>query len=257
MKGFCPLASGSQGNCLYFGTDQTKILIDAGISGKAIKTRLEEINVSIEDIEAILITHEHFDHIQGLRVLAFRNNIPIFCNAETAKGIIHHYKKTPELKIFTSGESFTYKDLKIHPFSVQHDASDPVGFTIQTETLKIGICTDLGFVTSLIKEHLKQCDYLYVESNHQPSMVHACSRPLSYKQRVLSRHGHLSNEDCVELLQEVMHKNLKHVYLAHLSAECNSPETALNTMKKYIQNVNEQLNLSIAYQSKISQIIHF
>lgn len=255
MKGFCPLASGSKGNCIYFGTDHTKILIDAGISTRAIKHKLEEINVDLADIDAILISHEHTDHIQGLRVLAYKYGIPVFANSETAKGIVEFFHDCPKFKIFSTGETFEYGDLEIHPFSIQHDTLDPVAFTIRVNSLKLGFCTDLGFVTSLVRIQLQDCDYLYVEANHQPSMVHATARPMFYKQRVLSRIGHLSNEACGELLKHVVTPKLKHVHLAHLSSECNSPETALSVIKEILNGID--LDMSIAYQDKVSKPVFF
>ncbi|MGA8165633.1 MAG: MBL fold metallo-hydrolase [Waddliaceae bacterium] len=257
MEGFCPLASGSKGNCIYLGTGQTKILIDAGLSARAIKLKLAQIHVDIGEIDAILISHEHTDHIQGLRVLAFRMGIPIFANHETAKGIVHYFHDCPAFKIFSTGETFSYRDLTIHPFCVQHDTLDPVAFTIRYQGLKMGFCTDLGFVTSLVRHQLKECDYLYVEANHQPSMVHASARPMYYKQRVLSRSGHLSNEACGDLLKDVAHSQLKHVHLAHLSSECNSPETALSVIRKILENHGVQLEMCIAPQDKISRAISF
>lgn len=257
MKGFCPLASGSKGNCIYFGTQQTKILIDAGISAKAIQTRLNEINVDLSEIDAILITHEHMDHIQGLKTLAYKRGIPVLANHETAKGITETFHDCPKFKIFSTGETFEFGDLEIHPFSIQHDTIDPVAFTIRTETLKLGFCTDLGFVTSLVQTQLMNCDYLYVEANHQPSMVYASSRPMIYKQRVLSRSGHLSNEACGNLLAHVYHPKLKHVHLAHLSSECNSPETALQVIRGILEQKGIQLDICVAPQDKISRSIFF
>lgn len=257
MKGFCPLASGSKGNCIYVGTENTKILIDAGISAKNIKARLAEINVDLEEIEAILITHEHGDHIQGLKILAYKMGIPVFANSETAKGIVEYFHDCPKFKIFSTGETFEFGDLEIHPFSIQHDTLDPVAFTIRTNGLKLGFCADLGFVTTLVKNQLKNCDYLYVEANHQPSMVHASPRPMVYKQRVLSRVGHLSNESCGLLLDEVAHANLKHVHLAHLSSECNTPETALSVVREILQRNGVNLDMCIAPQDKISKAIYF
>lgn len=256
MIGFCPLASGSKGNCIYLGTKHSKILIDAGLSAKSIKNRLSEICVDIADIDAILISHEHGDHIQGLKVLAFQLGIPVFTNSETAKGIHAYFNASPKFKLFSTGESFEFQDLEIHPFSIQHDTLDPVAFTIQTENIKIGVCTDLGFVTSLVEHHLKECDYLYVESNHEPSMVHASSRPMIYKQRVLGRNGHLSNEACGKLLQQIIHPKLKHVYLAHLSSECNSPEKALHVVKNHLPE-NQSFEITIAHQENISKLIQF
>lgn len=257
MKGFCPLASGSKGNCVYFGSDQTKILIDAGISAKAIQERLGEIDVDLADIDAILITHEHTDHIQGLKTLAFKRGIPVFANHETAKGIVETFHDCPKFKIFSTGETFEFRDLEIHPFSIQHDTLDPVAFTIRFNHLKIGLCTDLGFTTSLVQTKLRDCDYLYLESNHEPSMVHASSRPMIYKQRVLGRSGHLSNEACGNLLSHVYHPKLKHVHLAHLSSECNSPAVAMKVIGEILERHGISLDLSVAPQDRISRAISF
>lgn len=257
MKGFCPLASGSKGNCVYLGTEHTKILIDAGISAKSIKAKLAEINVDIADIDAILITHEHTDHVQGLKMLAYKMGIPVIANHETAKGIVEIFHDCPKFKIFSTGETFEFGDLEIHPFSIQHDTLDPVAYTIRLNDLKLGFCTDLGFVTSLVQMQLRECDYLYVEANHQPSMVHSSPRPMVYKQRVLSRSGHLSNEACGNLLASVFHPKLKHVHLAHLSSECNSPEVALSVIRNILNEKGINLDMCVAPQNQISKAIHF
>lgn len=257
MEGFCPLASGSKGNCIYVGTKNTKILIDAGLSARAIVAKLAEINVDIADIDAIIVSHEHTDHITGLKVLAFKMGIPVFANNETAKGIVETFHDCPKFKIFSTGETFEFGDFQIHPFSIQHDTLDPVAFTIKLDSLKMGFCTDLGYVTSLVKAHLKNCDYLYLESNHQISMVHASARPMVYKQRVLSRTGHLSNDACGQLLTEVAHSGLKHVHLAHLSSECNTHETALQVVRGILEESGINLDMCVAPQDKISKAIYF
>lgn len=257
MYGFCPLASGSKGNCIYFGSQNTRILIDAGISAPTIIRYLATLGVSITDIDAILITHEHTDHIKGLEALSFRYNIPVFANADTAKAIHETLGGCPKFKIFSTGETFEFGDIAVHPFSIQHDTLDPVAFTIQTHNLKCGFCTDLGFVTTLVKTSLKNCDYLYIESNHQPSMVHASNRPHIYKKRVLSRQGHLSNEQCGELLLDICHPNLKHIHLAHLSQECNCPDLALKIIQDKLQLYGHTPLISIAFQDSISQAILF
>ncbi len=257
MIGFCPLASGSKGNSIYLGTPQTKILIDAGIGVKVVEKRLAEIGVDLAEIDAILITHEHTDHIQGLGALGCKMQIPIFANRETARGIYDILKECPKFKIFSTGETFEFGDLEIHPFSIKHDALDPVAFTIRLEGLKMGFCTDLGFASTLVKRALMGCHYLYVEANHQPSMVYASSRPVVYKERVLSRQGHLSNEECAELLVEVFHPGLKHAHLAHLSSECNSAELALHVVSSKLKEQNLALDLAIAYQDKLSKAILF
>jgi phosphoribosyl 1,2-cyclic phosphodiesterase len=256
MYGFCPLGSGSKGNSIFFGTKQKKILIDAGLSGRAIKERLSQIQVDIQQIDAILITHEHVDHIQGLKVLALKHQIPVLANQETAKGIVEYLHDYPKFKIFTTGETFEYGDMEIHPFSIQHDTLDPVAFTIKVDGLKMGFCTDLGFATTLVRSKLKACDYLYLEANHQPELVHASLRPHIYKQRVLGRLGHLSNLECGHLLNEICHSELKHVHLAHLSSECNSPELALKQVSALIEHEGRP-EISVALQSAISRPVFF
>jgi phosphoribosyl 1,2-cyclic phosphodiesterase len=253
MYGFCPLASGSKGNAIFLGTKNTRILIDAGLGTKTCAKRLKEIGVELKEIDAILITHEHIDHIKGLPGLALQYKIPVFANSETAKAVVDTLGERPKFKIFSTGEPFEFGDIEVHPFSIQHDTLDPVAFLIRTGSYKIGFCTDLGFVTTLVKNHLKKCDYLYIEANHQPSMVHACNRPAAYKQRVLSRQGHLSNEECAALLADIYHPDLKHIHLAHLSQECNSPELALKIARSKITNTP----ISIAFQDQISHPIFF
>lgn len=255
MKGFCPLASGSKGNCVYLGLGRTKILIDAGLSGRMTRQRLAEIGVDLSEIDAVLVTHEHTDHIAGLKTLAFKERIPVLANHETAKGIVETFHDCPKFKIFSTGETFEFGDLEIHPFSIQHDTVDPVAFTVRFDGLKLGFCTDLGFATSLVRTKLRECDYLYLESNHQPSMVHASPRPEVYKQRVLGRTGHLSNEACGNLLAEVYHPGLKHVHLAHLSSECNSPQTAVQVVGDILAGHGITLDLCVAPQDKISRAI--
>lgn len=257
MFGFCPLASGSKGNSIFVGTKATRILIDAGLSYSMLCQRLSEISIDIDTIQAVLVTHEHIDHISALRLLSERLKIPILANAETAKGICSALKMRPRFKIFTTGEPFIFQDMEVYPFSVPHDTLDPVGFILQLEELKLGFCTDLGYVTSLIKEKLSLCDYLYLEANHEPSMVHASHRPMIYKERVLSRQGHLSNQECADLIVGLYHGKLKHVHLAHLSSECNHEELALKTVREALERRQIQLALSIAYQDRVSHRILF
>ncbi len=257
MKGFCPLSSGSKGNSIFLGTENTRILIDAGISAKATQEKLQLIGIDIADIDAILITHEHVDHIRGLASIAVKHKIPVFANSDTAHAILETLDESPKFKIFSTGETFEFGDLEIHPFSIQHDTLDPVAFTIRTSNIKLGFCTDLGFATTLVKNHLKGCDYLYIEANHEPSMVHSSPRPMIYKQRVLSRQGHLSNQQCAELLSEVAHTGLKHIHLAHLSEECNHPQRALEVIQSTLDTLQIPSELSIAFQHQISKSIVF
>lgn len=258
MIGFCPLASGSRGNCIYLGTPKIKILIDAGISGKAVASKLASLQVDLADIDAIVVTHDHGDHIQGLNTLAFKYQIPVYANEETAKGIGERLHDWPKFKIFHTGEKFALGDLEIHPFSIQHDTLDPVAFAIRFDALKLGVCTDLGHVSTLVRRHLEGCHYLYVESNHQPERVMASARPMALKQRILSRTGHLSNEACGELLRDVYHADLRHVYLAHLSSECNTPEKALEVVGEKLREATSQPPpVTIAYQDTVSLPVQF
>lgn len=252
MIGFCPLASGSKGNAIYIGTEKTKILIDAGLSQKQIRLRLSEIGVELEDIDAIIVTHEHSDHILGLKTLNQKLKIPVFANRETATGIYKNLGFVPSAKIFTTNEPFSFQDIEILPFSIQHDTRDPVALRIRAAGKTIGICTDLGFVTTIVKKNLLFCDLLYLEANHHPDLVMACPRPQVYKTRVLGRQGHLSNAACAELLDFLHHDKLKLAYLAHLSSECNSKELAMKMVSEHLRERKKEIDLKIAHQEKIS-----
>jgi phosphoribosyl 1,2-cyclic phosphodiesterase len=257
MRGMCPLSSGSEGNVVFVGSKNTKLLFDVGLSYKKITEKLAEIDLTIDDIDGIVISHEHSDHIKGLEQIAKHTTIPILCNGDTAKAICEEIDTRPNFQIFATGEPFTFGDILIHPFSIQHDTLDPVAFTLTFDGIKVGICTDLGFASNLVAHHLKDCDYLYIEANHEEAMVHACARPLLYKKRVLGRQGHLSNKACAELITKIHHNGLKHIYLAHLSSECNHPDVALKTVNDHLEEHGITIPLSIAFQNTISKQILF
>ena len=257
MRGFYPFASGSKGNCHFLQTEESKILIDVGIGIRRLEKELLEIGVDPFEIDAILITHEHVDHIRGLPSVCKKYEIPVFANPDTAKGIFSVCSFMPEFKLFSTGEAFHFKDLKIHPFSIQHDTFDPVAFTITLDDFKIGVCTDLGFVTTLVKSHLMECDLLLIEANHDPEMVYASARPMVYKKRVLGRQGHLSNVDCATLVKEVAHDRLKQIYLAHLSEECNNPNLAYEVVSEALSSCGHDIPIKIAHQHKRSDPFPF
>lgn len=254
MARFCPLASGSKGNALLLESQEAKILIDVGIGVRTLEQRLSEMHIAITELDAILISHEHTDHIGGVASLLNRIQVPIFANAETASALCSTLGFCPSFKIFETGERFRWKDLEIYPFSVPHDTMDPVGFRIECGKNILGICTDAGFPTSWMRQALKGCHYLYVEANHEPDMVHASSRPMIYKQRVLSRQGHLSNEASADLIRSILHPGLEQVYLAHLSEECNTPTHALDRVQSCI---GTSLSLHIAQQHVRSKELLF
>jgi len=221
----CPLASGSKGNSIFVSCGNTCFLIDAGLSGIEIQRRLARINVNPENLSAIIITHEHSDHIKGAGVLSRRFQLPVYITPQTntASKSIGKLSKTC---FFECGHPFEINNISINPFSTSHDASDPVGMTMSYNKRKIGIATDLGIATNLVKQSLKNCDLLYIESNHDPEMLIKGPYPWPLKQRIKSRTGHLSNKDAKELIAELRNEDLQHIILAHLSEENNRPEIA-------------------------------
>lgn len=255
MIGFCPLASGSKGNSIYVGSKRARLLFDAGLSFKALCQRLEGIDVDINTIDAIVISHEHSDHIKGLDMISKKLSLPVYCNRDTARAIMQSCKVRPTFKIF-SDEPFCIEDIWIQSFSISHDTVDPVGFCFEYDGIKVGICTDLGICNRFVEHHLKGVQLLYIESNHDEALVMASARSMVYKQRVLSRQGHLSNTACASLVKKLMHKGLQRVYLAHLSQECNEVDLALNTMSKAFSK-NLPFDLLIAPQNKVGQATLF
>ncbi len=227
MAGFCvcALASGSKGNCVYVSDGLTSILVDSGFSGIEIERRMKSVGLSPKNLDGIVVSHEHLDHIQGVGVLARRFGLPVYMSAKTAEAASSRLGKIDVQRNFQCGFDFPVKTLSIHPFSIPHDATDPAGFTINK---KIGIATDLGFATSMVKEHLKTCELLVIEANHDPKMLMNGPYPWFLKQRVKSRTGHLSNSDSKELIREIRHDGLAHVILAHLSETNNTTEKALS-----------------------------
>ncbi|HRW58205.1 MAG TPA: MBL fold metallo-hydrolase [Chlamydiales bacterium] len=253
MFGFCPLASGSKGNAIFLGSKKAKVLIDLGISYKQLEIRLEKLSLTPADIDAIFVTHEHLDHIMGIKLFCQKHQVPVIANFETAKGIYHQFKEKPSFKIFTTGEPFNFLDLQVQTFSVQHDTLDPVGYVFDLGGYKVGVCSDLGFVTTMVYHQLKEVDLLYIEANHEVDMVHSSARPDVYKKRVLGRQGHLSNLQCKSLLEKIQNPKLKSIYLAHLSSECNSPEKALQVM----DSLKEHMAVKVCPQHQIAEPYYF
>ncbi len=221
------LGSGSAGNCAYLETDSTRILVDAGFSGKQIRERLAGIARAPETLSGILITHEHSDHITGLTGLASKLRIPIYCNRLTKDAIEYTLKATFEFRVFETGSSFTIGDLEVDAFSIPHDAQDPVGFVVRSAAGNFGFLTDLGHATKLALERIRCANVLLLESNHDIKMLQEdTKRPWSTKQRILGRHGHLSNEAAAEVADQILSESLRHLFLGHLSRDCNRPELA-------------------------------
>jgi phosphoribosyl 1,2-cyclic phosphodiesterase len=227
------LGSGSNGNCAYIETANARFLIDAGFSGRQIEQRLQTIDRSLDDIQAVLVTHEHSDHVCGLQILANKKEIPVYTNRLTADCLQPRFEKFKNWKLFRTGESFELGDVAIETFSVPHDAYDPVGYVLHHGGHKIGFLTDLGYATQLVAEKIKDCSVLLLEANHDIEMLRAdTKRPWAVKQRILARHGHLSNEATAELAGAAATERLRHLFLGHLSEDCNSPELARNAIQK-------------------------
>ncbi len=231
---FGTIASGSSGNCLYVGSDSTHILIDAGVSCKKILAGLDAFGIDGTDIQAILVTHEHSDHIGGIGVLSRKYQIPIYATEKTITAILN--TKTlgdlskSSFNAIAPGCTFTIGDISIEAFSIPHDAADPVSYCFYNNGNKIGTVTDLGYYNDSIVRSLESCDLLYVEANHDIRMLQAGPYPYNLKQRILSKKGHLCNEMCGQLIARLNNGRLKHVILGHLSKENNYPDLALETV---------------------------
>ena len=244
------LGSGSAGNCAYVETDDARILIDAGFSLRQIRKRLALIGRGPENLSAILITHEHSDHIQGLVALSERFKIPVFCNRPTQEAIHFQSGLTAAWRIFSTGCSFEVGDILVETFSVPHDAQDPVGFLLRSAAGNIGFLTDLGHVNRMVLDRVRQAHILVLEANHDIKMVQDCPhRPWSLKQRILGRHGHLSNESAADAVEQLLTADFRHLYLGHLSRECNRPDLARQVMSQRLQRIGAtHVRLELAAQ---------
>lgn len=240
----CVLASGSKGNAIYISNGQTSILLDAGLSGVEIERRLKSRGLSPQKLDAIIVSHEHNDHIQGVGILSRRFGLPVYMNRKTGRAALSALGELRDMQFFECGSTFSVKTLSVQPFSVSHDAEDPAGFTVQQNGVKIGIATDLGIATSLVKEHLKNCNLMIIEANHDPDMLLQGPYPWPLKQRIKSRSGHLSNSDARHLLQELKHDALAHVILGHLSEVNNTPQKALSEVGLAFSDCRAQLTVA-------------
>jgi len=227
------LASGSRGNCAIVASACTKILVDAGISCRETFKRMKALDEDPRSLSAILITHEHSDHIYGLATLAKKLRIPVFMTGAThqawARAMRDAHGEKPQLEKFErfeSGHRFQVGDIEVKPFTIPHDAADPVGFTFRAEGIKVGFATDLGYLPVSVRDHLRGCDVLVMESNHDLEMLRVGPYPWAVKQRVMSRVGHLSNEALADFFMNDYDNSATFVVLAHLSEQNNHPEIA-------------------------------
>jgi phosphoribosyl 1,2-cyclic phosphodiesterase len=230
------LGSGSAGNCAYLETEETRLLIDAGFSGRQIRQRLASIGRTPESLHGILITHEHSDHIQGLASLCAKLQVPIYCNRLTKEAIATQLEARFDCRVFSTGATFEVGDVAVDTFSVPHDAYDPVGFLLRTASGNIGFLTDLGHATKLVVERVRAANVLLLETNHDLKLLQEdTKRPWSIKQRILSRHGHLSNDAAADAAEQIVSAELRCLYLGHLSRDCNTPKLAHQVVSSRLQ----------------------
>jgi phosphoribosyl 1,2-cyclic phosphodiesterase len=256
---FTILGSGSNGNCAYLETDQTRLLIDAGFSGRQIRQRLASIARAPENLDGILITHEHSDHVQGLLGLASKLKLPVFCNRLTREAIEAQLEIPLNCHIFATGASFEIGDVVVDTFSVPHDAYDPVGFLLRTTAGNIGFLTDLGHATKLVLERVRTANILVLEANHDLKLLQDDPRrPWSLKQRIASRHGHLSNDAAAAAAEQVVSAEMTRLYLGHLSRDCNRPELAMRAVTERLQKIGaNHVNLVPASQTEVCPTVTF
>jgi len=268
---FTSIASGSSGNSTYIGTESTHILVDVGVTMKAINTGLHELDLELKDINAIFLTHEHIDHVRAVGTIARKYGIPMYGTLGTLRevmlnktlGDVHKDNLFPILPDST----MEIGDLRICPFSIYHDAADPVGYRVETKgegksdsAKRVAVATDLGHYDDYIAEHLRDLDGMVIESNHDVKMLSTGPYPMSLKRRILSDHGHLSNDNCGLLLDSILSRRVKHVFLGHLSKENNLPVLALNTVRREIdksdsEHKSGEINITVAHRDRISEIV--
>ena len=235
---FTILGSGSSGNCAYLEAGETRLLVDAGLSGRQIRQRLASLGRGPEGLQGILITHEHGDHIQGLTTIAAKLQIPVYCNRLTREAIEHTLGVKLDFRVFETGAVFEIGEVEVGTFSVPHDAMDPVGFMLRTQGGNIGFLTDLGHATKLVIERVRNSHVLVLEANYDLKLLQEDTRrPWSTKQRILSRHGHLSNDAAAQVAQEVISADLRHLFLGHLSRDCNRPDLAAGTVQTRLAGI--------------------
>ena len=255
MIEICVLASGSKANSIYIHDDETGILIDAGLSRKETLRRLEEKGLGGKPIDAILITHEHSDHIRGLNPVSTHFKCPVFANRATGALILKLLRNKNMFFPFENGVEFELKKFRINSFSIAHDGIDPVGFELMHPGGKICIATDIGFPTSLVKERIKQSNVLILEANHEEEMVFNGNRPWEVKQRIVGRKGHLSNKDLGHLVEEVAGPELNMIFLAHMSQDHNEPVRAADVVSNALRKRNlSDVEIKFTWQDRPTDV---
>ena len=256
------LASGSRGNCTLLATERTRLLVDAGLSRRETYARLAAIGEPADGLSAVVISHEHTDHVGGLRVLATHGEMPIYISRPTCDALAWDdeiRRKLSRIESIAAGEKFIIGDIEVTPFSIPHDAVDPVAFTFEAQGIRIGVVTDLGYVPEIVKQRVKGCHVLIWESNHDLEMLKVGPYPWEVKQRVMGRHGHLSNNATASFLTEDFDGAAQVLVLAHLSETNNHPEIARLSAEQALaqRSRGERIRLYLATQTAPTELFRF
>ena len=257
----CPLVSGSAGNSIYISCGGVRLLVDCGVSAARIEANLREIGVSMDEIDGILITHEHVDHVKGLGVLCRKHGVPVYANEGTWQGIFLKETGIPArcVRTFFTGEDFYIGGMNVRPFPIPHDAQEPVGFAFDYQGMRCAVATDIGHISGTWMDAVSGCQALVLEANHDIEMVERGPYPQKLKRRILGRNGHLNNADCAKALLELVKKGTVAVSLAHLSADNNLPELAYNTVCESLCDagwrVGEDLQITVARRDRVSDML--
>ncbi|MCK5757875.1 MAG: MBL fold metallo-hydrolase [Clostridiales bacterium] len=260
MIKFCSLFSGSSGNSLYISDGKTRILIDAGVSGIRIKEALDSIGENPDDLDALVVTHEHSDHTKCVGVITRRYKIPVYGTNGTWEGMSGYIGPVNEANtmFISANKDFQINTIKVHPFSIPHDARDPVGFSFFAEGKKVTVATDIGHMNELLLENIKNSDLLMLESNHDIEMLDNGSYPYVLKKRIKSDHGHLCNNAAGETLAMLAEQGLNKIVIGHLSHENNHPDVAYETVASHINNngftIGESVELYVARRDETSKV---
>lgn len=256
----CPLFSGSSGNSIFLSCGGVRLLVDAGMSAAREEAALREIGVDVRELDGVLVTHEHVDHVRGLGVLCRKYGLPVYANEGTWNGILQRESGIPQRcrRVFYTGEDFYIGAMSVHPFPIPHDALEPVGYTLSCQGLSCGIATDIGHIEEGWMRAVSGCQALVIEANHDVEMVERGPYPLRLKKRILSRHGHLSNVDCAKALVKLAGAGTRAAFLAHLSADNNLPELAYNTVCGALTeagyDVSGAISVSVARRDRVSDM---
>lgn len=244
MIRFCLLGSGSSGNALLVCTPQSRILVDNGLSYRQLERRLGEVGERLDRLDAVLITHEHGDHVNGLGALIRRIPAPVFMTRATHEALPQSVGVLPRVEVFEAGETLAVADLRIASFSVSHDAADPVSYVLQCDGATLGIAADLGYASTLVRARLRGAHALVLEANYCPEMLRQGRYPHAVQQRIRSRRGHLSNQAMQSLLTELIHHRLRLVVLVHISEENNDPALAVRAAREVLRQSGIEVHVA-------------